>query len=279
MAWNLVLTAISLTALVATPAARAAEQPLPYPVRVVTLVTHSSPGGGSDVFLRELTRYLQQVHRRHVHRRERRRRQSERRRCPASRRRAPTAACSTRPTPTYIMTSLLSQPGKTYRDLEPVVNFFSGYRGRLHASRWPLPNARGRPRSRATRPRPLGRCQSVVARSVRLPSGLRAAAGVNAGIVPHNGGGDLMINILNGTLEMGVGEMEELRAQLAGGTVTRARDFRLGTHSDAPRCPDGEGSGLRRRAREVPRPCRAQRDSRPRSFASGTRRRKGSRRS
>ena len=30
-------------------------QPAPYPHKVVTLVTHSSPGGGSDVFLRERT--------------------------------------------------------------------------------------------------------------------------------------------------------------------------------------------------------------------------------
>ena len=29
-----------------------------YPVDRVTLVTHSSPGGGSDVFLRELAKHL-----------------------------------------------------------------------------------------------------------------------------------------------------------------------------------------------------------------------------
>ena len=29
-----------------------------YPHEIVTLVTHSSPGGGSDVFLRELARNL-----------------------------------------------------------------------------------------------------------------------------------------------------------------------------------------------------------------------------
>jgi len=30
----------------------------PYPVPRVTLVTHSSPGGGTDVFLRELSKYM-----------------------------------------------------------------------------------------------------------------------------------------------------------------------------------------------------------------------------
>jgi putative tricarboxylic transport membrane protein len=66
---------------------------------------------------------------------------------------------------------------------------------------------------------------------------LRVAAGVNAGVVPHNGGGDLMINILNGTLELGVGEMEELRAQLAGGTVRVLATFgseRIPTHPEIP---------------------------------------------
>ena len=33
--------------------------PVPYPQRVVTLVTHSTPGSGSDIFLRELAKYLQ----------------------------------------------------------------------------------------------------------------------------------------------------------------------------------------------------------------------------
>src|SRR6185295_17345792 len=32
--------------------------PLPYPQKTVTLVTHSSPGSGSDVFLRELVKFL-----------------------------------------------------------------------------------------------------------------------------------------------------------------------------------------------------------------------------
>ena len=40
------------------PLARAQPQ---YPVNPVTLVTHSSPGGGSDVFLRELTKHLTPV--------------------------------------------------------------------------------------------------------------------------------------------------------------------------------------------------------------------------
>ncbi|HWT97989.1 MAG TPA: hypothetical protein VN229_10255, partial [Terriglobales bacterium] len=38
------------------PAAQAANA---YPAPVIKLITHSSPGGGSDVYLRELLPYLQ----------------------------------------------------------------------------------------------------------------------------------------------------------------------------------------------------------------------------
>jgi putative tricarboxylic transport membrane protein len=217
MALKLVLAAASLAALVAAPAGRAAEQPLPYPVRVVTLVTHSSPGGGSDVFLRELTRYLRKyidatfiVENAEG----------------GSGAKAMSRVASARPdgsvlyasTPTYIMTSLLSRPANTYRDLEPVVNFsldtevvYTRADGPYRTLEDVLEHARrGRGRWGAANPSSLER---------QAAERLRVAAGVNAGIVPHDGGGDLMINILNGTLEMGVGEMEELRAQLAGGTV------------------------------------------------------------
>src|SRR3954453_4588905 len=45
--------------LVALPAGAQTNARVPYPQKVVILVTHSSPGAGSDVFLRELVRYLQ----------------------------------------------------------------------------------------------------------------------------------------------------------------------------------------------------------------------------
>lgn len=229
------VAAAALTALAATAQPQEAEPPLPYPVRVVTLVTHSSPGGGSDVFLREMTRYLhkyvdatfivENVE-------------------GGSGAKAMSRVAAARPdgsvlyasTPTYIMTSLLSRPGNTYRDLEPLVNFFvdtevvyTRASGPYRTLEDVLDHARqGRGRWGAANPASLER---------QAAERLRAAAGVNAGVVPHNGGGDLMINILNGTLEMGVGEMEEIRAQLAAGTVRVLATFgseRIPTHPDVP---------------------------------------------
>src|SRR5262245_60733424 len=38
-----------------------AQDKIPYPHDVVTFVTHSSAGGGSDVFLRNMTKYLKDI--------------------------------------------------------------------------------------------------------------------------------------------------------------------------------------------------------------------------
>jgi tripartite-type tricarboxylate transporter receptor subunit TctC len=234
MLWKTALTAASLAALVAAPAP-AADAPLPYPVRVVTLVTHSSPGGGSDVFLRELTRYLGKYIDATfiVENAEGGSGAKAMARVAAAR---PDGSVLYASTPTYIMTSLLSRPGNTYRDLEPIVNFFLDTEVAYTRADGPyrtledvLDHARrGRGRWGAANPSSLER---------QAAERLRAAAGVDAGVVPHNGGGDLMINILNGTLELGVGEMEELRAQLAGGTVRVLATFgseRIATLPDVP---------------------------------------------
>ena len=96
----------------------AADAQPTYPQRVVTLVTHSSPGGGSDVFLRELARYLgpemgvefivENV-----------RGGSGARAMARLANAAPDGSIFYATTPTYIYTSLLSRPANTFHDLEP----------------------------------------------------------------------------------------------------------------------------------------------------------------
>src|SRR5215467_6751757 len=101
-----------------------AQTPVPYPQRVVTLVTHSTPGSGSDVFLRELTKYLHKyINATFVVEND----------DGGSGAKAVSRVAAGKPdgsmfyaaTPTYILTSLLSKPTNTYRDLEPVANFFN----------------------------------------------------------------------------------------------------------------------------------------------------------
>jgi tripartite-type tricarboxylate transporter receptor subunit TctC len=66
---------------------------------------------------------------------------------------------------------------------------------------------------------------------------LKRAAGVNAAVVSHEGGGDMMINVLNGTLDIGIGEIPELRSQLEAGKIRLLATFnpeRLPTAPDVP---------------------------------------------
>ena len=59
MSWRAGLAAACL--LLVGQATPSAAQTVKYPHQNVTLVTHSSPGGGSDVFLRELIKHLTPV--------------------------------------------------------------------------------------------------------------------------------------------------------------------------------------------------------------------------
>ena len=62
-------------------------------------------------------------------------------------------------------------------------------------------------------------------------------AKVNAAIVSHNGGSAMMINVLNGTLDMGVGETEEIRAQLEGKKVRILATFNAERMKAYPEVP------------------------------------------
>jgi putative tricarboxylic transport membrane protein len=218
----------------AAPRAPAAT-PVPYPQKIVTLVTHSSPGSGSDVFLREMVKFLQRYIAANfiIENVE-----------GGSGARAVSRVANSKPdgsvlyaaTPTYILTSLMSKPANTFRDLEPVVNFFTDSEiiyTRLDSPYKTLDEAiaharTARGRWGASNPASLER-QSL--------EQLKIAAKVNAAVVSHNGGADMMINVLNGTLDMGVGETEEIRAQLEGKKIRLLATFndqRLPAYPDVP---------------------------------------------
>jgi len=189
----------------------------PYPHDVVTLITHSSPGGGSDVFLRELTRYLgEAMNTRFVVMNVR---GGSGARAMARLANAPAdGSILYATTPTYIYTSLLSRPGNDFRDLEPVVNVFFDEEvvytradGPYQSLEDAVSAARsGRGRWGAANPASLER-QSL--------ERLKAAAGVTPAIVTYEGGGELALNVLNGTLDIGVGEALELESQVAAGQL------------------------------------------------------------
>jgi len=222
--------------------ATASAEPAAYPHKVVTLVTHSSPGGGSDVFLREMVKHLgkyigatfivENV-------------------SGGSGARAMSKLATSKPdgsvfyaiTPTYIYTSLMSKPQHTYRDLQPLAVLFADPEvlytradGPYKSVKDVIDHARkARGRFGVANPASLER---------QAAERLKSVSKVNAAVVSHEGGGDLMINVLNGTLDAGVGEIQELRAQLAGNKVRLLGSFTEQRLADFPDLPTVKEQGF-----------------------------------
>lgn len=188
-----------------------------YPHDVVTLITHSSPGSGTDVFLRNLTGYLGPIMDvnfvvENVTGGSGSNAMARLANSPAD------GSIFYGTTPTYIFTSLLSAPENTYRDLDPLVNVFIDQAIIFTRTESPFETLEDvmdaaredRGRWGVSTPGSLDR---------QAMERLKAASGVNAAIVTHDGGGEMTINVLNGTLDIGVGEFAELLPQIEGGNV------------------------------------------------------------
>lgn len=235
MLTKVIAASVALVAFTALVPNRANAEPAAYPHKVVTLVTHSSAGGGSDVFLREMTKHLgRYINANFVVENVQ----------GGSGARAMAKLASSKPdgsifyatTPTYIYTSLMSKPENTYKDLDPLVNFFTDAEvvytradGPFQSLKDVIAHAKDkRGRWGVANPASLER---------QAAERLKKASGVEAAIVSHDGGGDLMINVLNGTLEIGIGEIQEIRAQLEGNKVRLLGTFnakRLEAFKDVP---------------------------------------------
>ncbi|WP_406857764.1 tripartite tricarboxylate transporter substrate binding protein [Alsobacter sp. KACC 23698] len=216
--------------------------PEAYPQKVVTLVTHSSPGGGSDVFLREMIKYLNRyIDATFVVENVQ----------GGSGARAMSKVATSKPdgatfyaiTPTYVFTSLMSKVPSTYKDMQPVVTVFSDAEVLFTRTDGPFKSLKDviahakekRGRWGVANPASLER---------QAAERLKKAAGVNAAIVSHEGGGDMMINVLNGTLDVGVGEIQELRSQLEAGKVRLVATFNSKRLDGYPNVPTVKEEGF-----------------------------------
>src|SRR6185503_20961906 len=184
---------------------------------VVTLVTHSSPGGGSDIFLRTMAPHISRIMKKTV---------VVENMQGGSGARAMAVLASAKPdggmfyatTPTFIYTSLLSRPSASYKDLEPLVNIFydpevlyTAADSRFKTLRDVIDYARAnRGRWGAANPASLER---------QVMERLKQKTGVTPAVATFEGGGDMLINVLNHTLDMGIGELQEMRGQLDAGKI------------------------------------------------------------
>ena len=200
-------------------ATSAAQAQAPYPHSRVTLVTHSSPGGGTDLFLRELSTHLAPIMKTQFAV-ENTRGGSGAKAVAQVAAGAPNGTIFYGTTPTYIQTTLLSKPAVGYEGLDPIAIVFidpeviytrteSPHKTLADVIAFAKANP-GKSRWGASNPASLERlAMERLARST----------GVKAPIVSHDGGGDQMIGVLNGTYDIGIGEIQELRAQLDAGKI------------------------------------------------------------
>jgi tripartite-type tricarboxylate transporter receptor subunit TctC len=197
----------------------ALAQAVAYPVNRVTLVTHSSPGGGTDVFLRDLIKQMNGVLKTSMSV-ENIRGGSGATAVSNVAKGAPDGSIFYGTTPTYIQTTLLSKPPVGYDGLDPMVIVFldpeliytraeSPFKTLAEVIAHVKANP-GKSRWGAANPASLERIAMEK---------LARAAGVKVPIISHEGGGDLMIGVLNGTYDMGVGEYQELQGQLEAGKI------------------------------------------------------------
>ncbi|MBC8128752.1 MAG: tripartite tricarboxylate transporter substrate binding protein [Rhizobiaceae bacterium] len=224
---------VAAAAILSTFVHPAAAEPLPYPVDVVTLVTHSSPGGGSDVFLRDMARYLREIidadfvvenvsggsganamaHMAQA---------------------ATDGSVLYATTPTYIFTSLMSDLSANYQNLEPVVNVFydpAVIYTRADAPFQSLADVIAHAKDNRSA---WGAANPGSLERISLED-LKKKAGVDAAIVTSEGGGETMINVLNGTLDIAIGEVQELRSQLEAKQI---RILAVATEERLPALPD-----------------------------------------
>lgn len=210
---GLLLAAVPLVALGAAPAA--AE----YPVSTVRLITHSSPGGGMDLFLRKIAIHLKPIMGVNF----------VVENITGSGGAAAMAAIVNGPkdgsvfygsTPTHIITSLLSKPTATYEQMEPVVNLFNDPQTVYVLNDSPYQTLNDVVEDAKARP------SSVVA-AVSTPGSLdrqvmeefQQVTDTQMIVLTHDGGGDSILSVLNGTAQVGVSEIAELRGHLDAGTV------------------------------------------------------------
>jgi len=206
-----------------------------YPVPTVTLVTHSSPGGGSDVFLRTLAKHLGP--RMGVNFAIENITGGSGARAVAKVAQAPAdGSVLYATTPTYIQTTLLSKPQYGYESLMPVVTVFydpevvytraqSPYRTLAEAIDYARKSP-GKAKWGAANPASLERI--AMERLSRVTQ-------ARAIIVSYEGGRDQMLGVLNGTLDLGIGEIQEMVAQLDAGQV---RLLAVLTANRAPGLPE-----------------------------------------
>jgi tripartite-type tricarboxylate transporter receptor subunit TctC len=214
-----------------------------YPVDTVTLITHSSPGGGTDVFLREMALHLGPIMGvtfvvENVR---------------GGGGAKAIAKLATSPadgsvfygsTPSYINASLLSKPEYTYADVDPVVNVFIDPQVLYVRADSPYKTLTDVVNDAKARPNEVKFAVSTPASLDRqVIEQFKTVAGVEVITITHDGGGDVLLSTLNGTGDVGVGEIQELRGQIDAGEIRLITTYTAERLEQFPDVPTAKEQG------------------------------------
>ena len=221
-----------------------AQNKVNYPAPTVKLITQSSPGGGGDVFLRQIqpriSKYLNaNFVVENVSGGGGAKAMAFVAKSPAD------GSVLYGTTPTFILTSLLSKPDVDYTALQPIVNLFLD----------PIILY-------VRKDSPFKTLTDVIAEAKKRPGQVRVAVGEAASldpqvmeqvqvktgtkmiIVTHDGGGDTLLSVLNKTGELGIGEVGELAGQIAAGEIRPIVAFTVERMSQFPDVATGKEQGV-----------------------------------
>jgi tripartite-type tricarboxylate transporter receptor subunit TctC len=190
-----------------------------YPVDTVTIYTHSKPGSGSDLFLRKISAPLSKYLGANIvvdywAGGSGAKAMANLAKAPAD------GSVFYATTPSHITTSLLSKPEKTYKDIDYVVNFF--YDPQIFYVRKDSPYATLKEVMDDAAKNP-GKQKwggaSAGSLERQILEKLKRKLNVQVAVIPHEDGAGLLIDVLNGTVDLGVGELQELQGQIEAGEV------------------------------------------------------------
>ncbi len=216
-----------------------------YPTKPVVLVTYSSPGSGGDIFLRNLAKHMEpylggaslvvenkpggggSVAMNYV--------------------------VTARPdgymllgvTPTYLITPLIGKTARTYRDLSSVARVFVDpmllyvkYDSPFKSLKDIIEAARKNPGKQRWGLGLVGATEQMIAYQIKK------VAKIDMVEVPFEGGGDLLVAVLGGHVDLGMGEPAELMGQVDAKKVRILCVFtekRVATLPDVPTAKESSG--------------------------------------
>lgn len=207
-----------------------------YPTKPVVLVTHSSPGAGGDIFLRNLAKHMEPylggaslvVENK----------------AGGGGAIAMNAVATSRPdgytlygvTPTYLLTPLLGKTARNYRDFTAVARVFIDpmilyvkYDSRFKSAKEVIEDAKKNPGKQRWGGATFGSIEHMIGHQIQKVAKIE--------VVPVNfeGGGDLLVAVLGGHVDLGLGEPGEVMGQVEGKKVRILACF---TENRLPLIPD-----------------------------------------